>query len=50
LGDIIVSGWMFYKELQASRVVDKLFFGSVEHLNEMILKTVEVLEYNRRTV
>jgi hypothetical protein len=48
LGDIINAGWMYYREAQGEAAADKSLGGRVDHVNEMVLKTVEILEYRRR--
>ena len=48
LGDIIIAGWMYYKETENTSDTDTSQSDKVDGLNEMILKTVEVLEYRRR--
>lgn len=49
LGDIINAGWMYYKEAQKTEAAGERLADEIDKLNEMILKTVEVLEYRRRT-
>jgi len=49
LGDIIIAGWMYYRDIENPIAVDIAHSDKVDGLNEMILKTVEVLEYRRRT-
>lgn len=44
LGDIVNAGWGYYKEIQGSGKVIKNF----DQLNEIMLKSIEVLEYRRR--
>jgi len=48
LGDIINAGWMLYRELQSDGTAKDIMTRRVADLNEMILKTVEVLEFRRR--
>jgi hypothetical protein len=48
LGDIINAGWMLYRELQSDGITKDVMVRQVSDLNEMILKTVEVLEFRRR--
>jgi len=48
LGDIVNAGWLRYAEISKSAgSVTKVSEG-LDHLNEILLKTVEVLEYRRR--
>jgi hypothetical protein len=49
LGDIINAGWVYYSELQHSRLAPEQVSEKADHLNEMMLKSVEVLEFTRRT-
>lgn len=49
LGDIINSGWMYYNELKAAVTDSNVLGRRVDNLNEMLLKTIEVLEFSRRT-
>jgi hypothetical protein len=48
LGDIINAGWEYYRELQ--HMSDSEIASKTDYLNEMVLKTIEVLEYTRRTL
>ena len=47
LGDVVNAGWAYYRELQGLKSQDHIA-SRTDYLNEMILKTVEVLEYSRR--
>jgi hypothetical protein len=47
LGDIINAGWAYYRELHALKSQQKID-SRTDYLNEMVLKTIEVLEYRRR--
>ncbi len=47
LGDIINAGWRFYLDSDSGLAQSELH-EKVRGLNEMILKTVEILEYKRR--
>jgi hypothetical protein len=49
LGDIINAGWAYYSELQQSRLAPEQVVDKVDHLNEMMLKSAEVLEFTSRT-
>jgi hypothetical protein len=49
LGDIINGGWSYYRELQQSRLTADEVSEKTDHLNEMLLKSIEVLEFKRRT-
>jgi hypothetical protein len=49
LGDIINGGWSYYRELQQSRPTADEVSEKTDHLNEMLLKSIEVLEFKRRT-
>jgi hypothetical protein len=48
LGDIINAGWLRYAEIVRSAGDPSKASEQLDHLNEMLLKTVEVLEYSRR--
>lgn len=48
IGDIINAGWDYYMELETEALPFNEFSDSVDTLNEMMLKTVEVLEFNRK--
>ena len=48
LGDILNAGWMLYREAQSNSDSGNNVVRLVDDLNEMILKTVEVLEFKRR--
>ncbi len=48
LGDITNAGWMYYNEFQSEKNAGRDLTDRVDALNEMILKTIEVLEYKRR--
>jgi hypothetical protein len=48
LGDITNAGWAYYRELRATSRVDSEFWEKLDELNEMILKTIEVMEYRNR--
>jgi hypothetical protein len=50
LGDIINAGWKYYSELQELRLSPDEVAEKADHLNEMMLKSLEVLEFTRRTV
>ena len=48
LGDIVNAGWLYHAQVMttaksSAEVTEKLY-----HLNEMLLKSIEVLEYRRR--
>lgn len=49
LGDIINAGWTFCRELQSSREVSNKISEKLDQLNEVLLKSVEVMEFRRRT-
>jgi hypothetical protein len=49
LGDIINAGWQYYRELQGAKLSPRDFSDKTDHLNEMLLKSIEVLEFHRRT-
>jgi hypothetical protein len=49
LGDIINAGWMYYREVQSERDASKSLPERFDDLNEILLKTIEVLEFNQRT-
>jgi hypothetical protein len=48
LGDIVNAGWSYYKQVEGDglNISDKL--NRFDTLNEIMLKSIEVLEYNRR--
>jgi hypothetical protein len=48
LGDIINAGWAYYGELQS--LSESEIAVKTDYLNEMVLKTIEVLEYRRRVL
>ncbi len=49
IGDVINAGWKFYKELQRTcKPKADISPATVDALNEMVLKTIEVLEFRRR--
>jgi hypothetical protein len=47
LGDIVNAGWLRYGEIVRSGSLEKVS-EQLDNLNEMLLKTVEVLEYRKR--
>lgn len=47
LGDIINAGWAYYREIQTLKSQDEIA-AKTDYLNEMVLKTIEVLEFRRR--
>lgn len=49
LGDIVNAGWHRYLQLIGERIPEADIAKKIDHLNEMILKTVEVLEFRHRT-
>ena len=49
IGDIINAGWKYYFEINVSIIESEPRNRQISSLNEMILKTVEILEYKRRT-
>jgi len=49
LGNIINAGWKFCVELQASSGNPETISDALDQLNEVLLKSIEVMEYNRRT-
>lgn len=48
LGDIVNAGWLRYGEILRSVPSPARVSEELDNLNEMLLKTVEVLEYRRR--
>ena len=48
LGDIVNAGWLRYAEIVRSAGDPRNVSEELDNLNEMLLKTVEVLEYLRR--
>jgi hypothetical protein len=48
LGDIVNAGWLRYTEIVRSAGSPEKVSDEFDHLNEILLKTVEVLEYRRR--
>jgi hypothetical protein len=48
LGDVVTAGWLRYAEIVRSTGSPVKVSEELDHLNEMLLKTVEVLEYRRR--
>lgn len=48
LGDVVNAGWLRYEEIVRSSSSPTLASEQLDHLNEMILKTIEVLEFQRR--
>lgn len=50
LGDIINAGWSFYHELQNSGQSAEQLSEEIDTLNEILLKSIEVLEFRRRTL
>ncbi len=49
LGDIINAGWLHYHDLKSSSRSSAELINKTAHLNEIVLKTIEVLEYRRRS-
>lgn len=49
LGDIINAGWLYLSEVRKEKGGPKSDQEKIDHLNELILKTVEVLEFRGRT-
>lgn len=49
LGDIICAGWLRHAEIIGSIRDQEQLFVELDRLNEILLKAVEVLEFNRRT-
>ncbi|WP_442753338.1 hypothetical protein ACNHKD_10000 [Methylocystis sp. JAN1] len=49
LGDIINAGWRYYQELQSAEEPPENIAEEMDALNEILLKSVEVLEFRRRT-
>jgi hypothetical protein len=49
LGDIVSAGWLRYEEIIASTAHSNDVFDELDRLNELLLKTIEVLEFKRRT-
>ena len=49
LGDIINAGWAFFRETQNAKIDKKSLLERYDSLNEIMLKTIEVLEFRRRT-
>jgi hypothetical protein len=50
LGDILNAGWLRYEEIVRSAKTTNDASDSLDRLNELLLKTIEVSEYRRRTV
>jgi hypothetical protein len=50
LGDIINAGWSYYHELQKSGQSVETLSEEIDTLNEILLKSIEVLEFRRRTL
>jgi hypothetical protein len=50
LGDIVNAGWLRYEELIKGGGSARKVSEELDHLNEMLLKTVEVLEYRKRVL
>lgn len=48
LGDIINAGWVYCREVQSSREHPDKVSEKLDQLNEVLLKSIEVLEWNRR--
>jgi len=48
LGDIINAGWLRHAEILKEAKSSRKVSEGLDHLNELLLKTVEVLEYRRR--
>jgi hypothetical protein len=48
LGDIIAAGWMYRRELEQSRERPEQLADKLDQLNEILLKSVEVMEFRRR--
>ena len=49
IGDIINGGWLYYHEVQGARLLADKVSEKLDQLNEMMLKSIEVLEFTRRT-
>ena len=49
VGDIIIAGWQRYDEITESGPTAKEVSEKLSQLNEVLLKTIEVFEYRRRT-
>ncbi len=49
LGDIVNAGWAYFHELQSGKIDSKSVGERYDSLNEIMLKTIEVLEFGRRT-
>jgi hypothetical protein len=49
LGDIINAGWTYFHEVQSGKIDSKSIGECYDSLNEIMLKTIEVLEFRRRT-
>ncbi len=48
LGNIVNAGWLRYAEIVKAHTSAKVVSEELDHLNEILLKTVEVFEYTRR--
>lgn len=48
LGDVTVAGWTYFQEIQSITSKEQ-YEKKSDYLNEMMLKTIEVLEFSRRT-
>jgi hypothetical protein len=48
LGDIISAGWLRYAETLSTTADAKELSKQLDNLNELLLKTIEVLEYQKR--
>ena len=49
LGSIAIAGWRCFQELQRSRVRPEILMRECDVLNELLLKSIEVLEFQNRT-
>ena len=49
LGSIVIAGWRCFQELQKAKIKPETLTHELDVLNELLLKSIEVLEFQNRT-